>query len=149
MDIRIVKEPNPPLPKENAHLFIAMLATAILYVAVSMFVTYRARMKAFNRGFMRQFDEINAKTFPGKKAPQFGYPDSGNGYFGRKLPYADWYKMQCGQNIQYYFFAQITFVLLSCFVGGIYYPKTTLYTLCVYLLGRLIAVVKYARNGPT
>ena len=56
-------------------------------------VTMRARITVFRRKFMNQFDEIHKAAFPDhEKAPEFGYPDCGNGYFAKRLPYPDWFK---------------------------------------------------------
>ena len=55
------------------------------------FVTARARFAAFNSEFMSQFNEEHKKAFPhDKEAPKFGYPDTGCGYYGKKLPYSAW-----------------------------------------------------------
>ncbi len=58
------------------------------YILVIYFFTMRARIQVFRRTFMRQFDKEHSEAFPHlDKAPEFGYPDSGNGYYGKRLPY--------------------------------------------------------------
>ena len=47
---------------------------------------------------MNQFAEEHAKAFPSRPAvPQFGYPDTGYGWYGRRLSYVNWIKMNSGQ----------------------------------------------------
>jgi hypothetical protein len=49
---------------------------------------------------MKQFAKEHAEAFGGQKQTQFGYPDSGNGRYAKKLPYLDWYDMNNGQRAQ-------------------------------------------------
>ena len=43
---------------------------------------------------MQDFDEVHREAFPlEQKSPDLGYPDCGNGLFGKKLSYALWFKM--------------------------------------------------------
>ena len=71
----------------------------ILQYALTMyFITMRARLKCFSKEYMSQFEEEHAKAFPLRpKVPEFGYPDSGYGWYGRRLPYLDWIRMNSGQ----------------------------------------------------
>ena len=74
------------------------------YVLTAFAVTYRVRCQVFSRKFMEQFDAEHNAAFPDQKnAPKFaipprkvGYPDTGNGYYSKKLPYAEWFKMNNG-----------------------------------------------------
>ena len=92
MEIRLVEATRPKIPTEFAYVLIMLGAIAIQYVLTMYFFTMKARIACFRRGFMRQFDEMHIKAFPGAtKAPQFGYPDSGCGFYGKKLPYAHWF----------------------------------------------------------
>ena len=94
LKVREVSADQYKLPKEFQLTILLVFSMALLYVITIYFVTMRARIGIYRRSFMRQFDEIHKKAFPGKtKAPEFGYPDTGNGYFSKKLPYADWFKM--------------------------------------------------------
>ena len=112
------------MPTEFAYVLIGLGALAIQYIFTQYIFTMRARISVFRRGFMRQFDDIHAKAFPGKtKAPEFGYPDTGCGYYSKKLPYADWLKMNNGQRAQINFLEQITFQLVSCLIVSICYPE--------------------------
>lgn len=61
------------------------------------FITMAARIKAYTKEFMAQFAEEHAKAFPKRpEPPQWGYPDTGNGTFGKKLPYKQWYDVNNG-----------------------------------------------------
>ena len=67
------------------------------YVITIYGFTMRARIGIFNREFMSQFDDLHEKEIKdGSKAPEFGYPDNGSGWYSKHLPYADWYRLNNG-----------------------------------------------------
>ena len=97
--MQIVAVPNEAftLPSELLWIYIIALATAIMYIVATYGITMRIRMQVFNKQFMAQFDKEHEEAFgPGTKAPDAGFPDSGNGRFAKKLTYADWFKMNNG-----------------------------------------------------
>ncbi len=50
--------------------------------------TMRARANAFTKEFMKKFAEEHAAAFPNRpNVPEFGYPDCGNGRYGKALSY--------------------------------------------------------------
>jgi hypothetical protein len=60
----------------------------------------KARLAAFTVEFMSKFKDQHAEAFPNKpEPPQYGYPDSGCGRYGKALPYAQWFSMNNGQRI--------------------------------------------------
>ena len=60
-------------------------------------LTMAARIKVFTKEFMAQFAENHASAFPKRPVPpNWGYPDTGNGYYGKKLAYKDWFVMNNG-----------------------------------------------------
>ena len=52
----------------------------------------RVRRKIFTKEFLAQFDEEHKTAVgpEGEGVNEVGYPDIGNGYYARKLPYRDW-----------------------------------------------------------
>ena len=83
----------------------------------------RARIGIFRRRFMNQFDKQHTAAFPwSSKAPEFGYPDIGNGFFGKKLPYPEWFKMANGQRCQINFLEHLTFAILAPLIISLSYP---------------------------
>ena len=60
------------------------------------FFTMAARLKAFSKEFMAQFNEVHREAF-GKDAPEYGYPDTGNGRYAKNLSYEMWVRMNNGQ----------------------------------------------------
>ena len=90
-------------------LFVCLLA--VQYFLTMYLVTMRARMRTLTKDHMKQFAKEHSEAYGGQKPPQFGYPDSGNGRFAKKLPYLDWYDMNNGQRAQINFLEQITFVV--------------------------------------
>ena len=72
------------------------LLIAIQYLVTVYLYVMTARIRIYRRTHMRQFDEIHEQHFgKGTKAPEYGYPDTGNGWYSQKLPYKDWYDMNC------------------------------------------------------
>ena len=55
-----------------------------------------ARLSVFNKEYMKKFELEHKTAFNLPTAPEFGYPDSGNGRFAKKLAYADWFRMNNG-----------------------------------------------------
>ena len=86
-----------PYTTSVTNLLALTILIAIQYILTSYFVTMRARVKVFNKEFMAQFDQEH-KNALGQSAsvPKFGYPDCGNGYYAKKLSYADWFYMNNG-----------------------------------------------------
>ena len=80
------------IPKELMFTLVVVFALVIQYIITMYTVVMRVRLQVFRRKFMNQFDAMHKKAFPDKaKAPEFGYPDSGNGFYGKKLAYPDWF----------------------------------------------------------
>ena len=97
---------------------------------------------------MRRFDEQHLQAFNLTKAPEYGYPDSGNGRFAKQLAYADWFKMNNGQRVQINFLETITFILLSTVTVGIIYPEWAFWLQIGVFVGRLVFSIGYTRSGP-
>ena len=82
---------------EYQYVLFGTTSIIITYVISMYRFTMGARLAVFRRSHMRQFDELHQKEFPLQpKAPDMGYPDCGTGYYSKKLPYADWFKINCG-----------------------------------------------------
>ena len=97
---------------------------------------------------MRKFDEEHQKAFGLPKAPQYGYPDSGNGRYAKQLPYADWYKMNNGQRAQINFLEQITFILVCSLVASLSFPEYAFWLQIGFIVGRFLFTVGYTSSGP-
>ena len=132
MKIVAVPEASFTLKDNKNAIWVLLVITliAVQYVLTMYFVTMRARIAVFNKDFMSQFNKQHVEAFPHcKHAPQFGYPDTGCGYYGKRLPYADWLKMNNGQRCQINFLEQITFALVSGWIASLSYPEWSLWVL--------------------
>ena len=99
---------------------------------------------------MAQFDKEHEEAFgAGTKAPDAGFPDSGNGRFAKKLPYADWFKMNNGQRVQINFLEHITFAILGPIVAGFQYGWAGLCCAILIFIGRLLFTIGYTIGGPS
>ena len=144
MQIVRVTESEYKIPKEILWCLILALAIVMQYAFTIYFVTMRARIRVFSRKFMEQFDEIHREAFPGQEtAPQFGYPDSGNGYFSKKLSYSDWFNMNNAQRAQINFLEHMTFLILGTMICAAYYPVWALVLQCFIFMGRLLFSIGY------
>ena len=70
---------------------IILMALMWLYIVTIYFCTMRIRLRVFNKEYMSQFADEHRAAFPEKPdPPQYGYPDTGYGWYGRKLDYYQW-----------------------------------------------------------
>ena len=152
MSVRLIQDTEATpitLPKEFAWCLVGAGSLVIMYILTMYFFTMRLRIGSMRRRFLRDFDEKHAKAFPGSKTtPEFGYPDSGNGYFGKRLPYADWYRMNNGQRAQINYLEQLHFILISTLVAGVCHPTWAFRLQMGYLFGRVLFAIGYTKAGP-
>ena len=150
MQIVRVPEEQYKIPKEMLWCLILAMAIVIQYLITIYAVTMRARIKIFNRKFMEQFDDMHRQAFPGQEhAPEFGYPDTGNGFYAKKLPYADWFNFNCAQRCQVNFLEHITFLVLGTIICAFAYPVWALVLQAFIFLGRLLFTIGYSVWGPS
>ena len=79
--------PGVLVNKELSRVLFGLSTIVTLYLLTTYFSTMAARIRVFKRDFMKRFDEDHKKAFNLPTAPEFGYPDSGNGRFAKQLPY--------------------------------------------------------------
>ena len=92
---------------------------------------------------------MHCVAFPQRpEPPQWGYPDSGNGYYGKRLSYGNWYDMNNGQRAQINFLEQITFIISITVISGFYYPWWAFGFIIAYWVGRLVFTMGYTKAGP-
>ena len=152
--MKIVAAPASAFDAQFSKNFVWVLLVLALivvqYVLTMYFVTMRARINAFNKDFMSQFNKQHTEAFPHcKHAPEFGYPDTGCGYYGKRLPYADWLKMNNGQRCQINFLEQITFALLAGWIASLQYPVWAFWILVAWFVGRMFFTIGYTAKGPS
>ena len=149
MKIAATTQTGLNIPKQYVWVLLMLALIVFQYVLTIYFFTMRARLAVFRRNFLRQFDKEHAEAFPHMdKAPEYGYPDTGCGYYGKRLPYADWFKMNNGQRTQINFLEQITFEIISSFIASLVYPQYALYSLIGWFFGRAAFTIGYTVKGP-
>ena len=137
------------LPTEFVYVLIGGFAIVLNYVLTMYLFTMKARIQSYRRRFMKQFDAEHAKAFPGKqKAPQYGYPDCGNGRYSAKLPYADWLKMNNGQRAQGNYLEHLSFYLIVFTMVGLVFPMYSFYLSLAVVVGRVLFAIGYTKAGP-
>ena len=145
-----VPEADYQIPKELLWCIIMAMAIVMQYVITMYAFTMRARLSVFTRQFMSQFDDEHRAAFPGQEhAPEFGYPDTGNGYYAKKLPYSDWFKINCGQRCQINFLEHLNFLIVGTLICALAYPVWALVLQCFIFTGRLLFSIGYTVYGPS
>jgi hypothetical protein len=66
------------------------------YFALIYTFTLPTRVRIFNKEVMKEYDEVHKKATKQDEAPLFGFPDTGNGFYSKKLTYSQWFDMQNG-----------------------------------------------------
>jgi len=136
-----------PISKEFSLVLLVAVLIGLEYMFVSYFYTMASRIKTFRRRFMREFDEIHKQAFGVEKAPDLGYPDTGNGWYSQQLSYKEWYEFNNAQRIQMNFLEHMPIVLLFAVIGGLFFPMAIFYGEIAYFVGRLLYSAGYYR-GP-
>ena len=122
----------------------------IQYVVTVYAVTMRTRISIYRRRFMSKFDELHKKTMPqSAKAPEFGYPDTGNGYYSKRLPYPEWFKMGNAQRCQINFLEHLNYVILAPLLISLSHTTAALVVAVMIFFGRFIFTVSYYTGGPS
>merc|ERR1711907_827991 len=97
---------------------------------------------------MSQFAEEHKKVFPDQEPLKGGYPDNGNGWYGRKLPYADWLTMANAQRAHYNFLESLTTVVVLLIFSGLFFPVFSASCGLAIFIGRLAYTIGYIGKGP-
>ena len=150
--MQIVRVPDSEykIPKELLWCLILAMAIIMQYVFTMYFVTMRMRIKTFTREFMSQFDDEHRAAFPGQsQAPKNGYPDTGNGYFSKKLSYSAWFNFNNAMRCQINFLEHLNFLIVGTLITAMYYPFWALILQCFIFLGRLLFTIGYSCTGPS
>ena len=91
MEVSAVNQ-TAALNKQFARVLFGACAITVLYVLVTYLITMKARRNIFRGTFMKKFADEHQKAFNVPKAPELGYPDTGNGRFSKQLNYFSWFK---------------------------------------------------------
>ena len=108
------------------------------------------RRTIFDREFMKKFDHhLQSEEFTdaAKEVPAGGYPDMGNGLYGKELEYNNWYEFQLDQRAHKNFLEGITIVSFCSLVGGLTNPLLTLVWISVYFVARVVFTFGYRKSA--
>jgi len=128
----------------------------VIWAAVSIIVecavfsasigSYRRRI--FNQEFMeREFGEEHKKA-TGQRIAVGGFPDTGNGWYSKKLSYKDWYDFNNAQRAHLNLVEFIFIVLPLLLLGGLYEPFWSAVAGFTFFLGRILYSIGYKAKGP-
>ena len=74
----------PQLTNETVYVLLGCLLICLLYIVTTLAFTMPARTSVMNDTYMEKFDRKHKEHFADQdKAPRWGYPDTGNGFFSR------------------------------------------------------------------
>ena len=76
--------------------WVMMIAGSISFECLIIgFLAGGSRRRIFNRDLLeKNFGDAHKKAFGQADPPRGGYPDHGNGFYGDKLSYKDWFEFQ-------------------------------------------------------
>ena len=76
-------------------IFVCLLA---IQFAITMYAfVMPPRIRAFTKEHMSKFADEHKEAYPDRpNPPEWGYPDTGCGRYGKALPYGLWYDMNNG-----------------------------------------------------
>ena len=138
------------IPELYPYVLLMTGLTNFLCIIVG-FMAGSKRKNIFSRDFMQQFDKDlqNTDGFSAANAevPKGGYPDMGNGWYGQKLSYKDWFEFQLDQRSHKNFLEGITIVSFCALVCGLTYPELTLILISLYFVGRILYTAGY-KSSP-
>jgi len=124
-----------------------LMALVWLYIITIYSCTMRIRLRVFNKEFMSQFADEHRAAFPEKpNPPQYGYPDTGYGWYGRKLDYYQWVQMASAQRVQLNTLEQMTQTMVWTVVGALKYPWAAFSLTLVYWLCKVQYTIGYMGN---
>ena len=137
------------IPDLYPYVLLMTGATNFLCLIVG-FMAGSKRRTIFDREFMKQFDKnLQGEEFTtaGAEVPAGGYPDMGNGLYGKELSYKDWYGFQLDQRAHKNFLEGLTIVSFCALIGGVTNPLLTLIFISLYFIGRILYTIGYRTSA--
>lgn len=110
----------------------------VIQDVVSEFGVMGPRKKYFTDDWMSEnFDQYH-KMHMGADAPvpKMGYPDTGAGYYSKKLPYKAWYELNCAQRIHGNSMEHMSWCLPLILISGVFQPQMTAFLTSIVITGR-------------
>lgn len=141
-------------PANNAELFpwvlFVMNLIAFQCFMIPFLYTVRVRARVFNKEFMEQFRTEHTQAFPEDDGvlPPIGFPDTGNGWFSKKLSYKDWFEFNNAQRVHFNFLESLPLILVLLFITALKQPLAALIIGCIYFVSRLVYTLGYVIGGP-
>jgi len=135
-------------PDEYKYVLFGVLAMMLEYLLIGGILVMRVRSRTFTKEYLKEFNEDHKKIFK-QFIPKGGYPDNGNGVYGKKLPYADWVKMANTQRIHYNYLEFLAPTTLFLLVGGVGYPCHAALDAVATVVGRLLYTLGYTKRGAS
>ena len=95
---------------------------------------------------MSNFDKLHQEKY-GKKPATLGYPDDGNGFYAKKMPYKDWLQFTKCQDAHYDFMGAIGPYLTMTGICAINQPEMAFGITFLFVLFRLIFGLLYCHGS--
>ena len=133
-------------PSEYPFILMGICANYFLFQLLNPLLGRAARVEAFPKEFMDQFQEEHEKAFPGSKVDEIGLPDQGTGWYSSKLSLAAWVKFNSTQRVLLNYVEHMPLLTVTPILSGFYFPLPALVGIWGYFLGRIIYVVGYRKS---
>ena len=137
------------LADEYGWVLLCSAVMAFSVILVGFIFAGSARTKAFTEEFMRENFNQEHKALTGNDIQKGGYPDTGSGYYSRKLSYEQWYALNNGQRAHMNYIEWIASYEVFLLVGGVYFPIPAAAIGLGVVIFRIIYAAGYTSGGPS
>ena len=134
------------IPPEYPYILAAFSANFLLYVILVPIFLMPGKRQAFTPEFMSQFDDEHDAVFPGQKPDKMGLPDMGNGWYGSRLPFKNWFKLAVNQRVLGNYIESMPGIVIPAAIAGLFFGKIVIWTAWLILVGRIAYSFGYRIN---
>ena len=130
----------------EGYKYVAMSCAGLVLECFFLGLIYinTVRGRTFTKEFMeREFGGEHAKAFEGQPPRKEGYPDSGNGWYSRKLSTQKWFEFNSAQRGHLNFVEFLPAMILLTLITGFFYTKVAAYLGLALFVSRLLYIGGY------
>ena len=135
------------LPEEYGWVLLCACIMGLSVILMGFIFASGARSKVFTEDFMNENFGVEHKTLTGNDIGKGGYPDTGSGYYSRKLNYEQWLIMNNGQRAHMNFVEWIATCEVFLLIGGLNFPIPAAAVGIALVIFRFIYGIGYVTKG--
>ena len=132
------------LPEGYKYVALSCAGLALECFFLGLIYINMSRGKTFTKEFMESnFGGDHAKAFDGAPPRKEGYPDSGNGWYSKKLSLAQWFEFNNAQRGHLNFVEFLPAMILLTLITGFFYTKVAAWLGATLFVSRLLYIGGY------